>query len=147
MTAIQSFDKWAFSLDLKHFAPHEIRFLGGSHHLPKGRASGKNTLPPRALWQNIVPVLRAADIARAELGSPIRILSAYRSPEYNRAIGGAKYSRHLQFDALDLAPMDGRVTTLYRILRRLRKEGVFTGGIGKYSTFVHIDNRGHFADW
>lgn len=147
MTAIQSFDKWAASLGLRYFSPHEIRFLGGSHYLPTGRTAGKNTLPPRPLWQNIVPALRAADMARAELGSPIRILSAYRSPEYNRAIGGAKYSRHLQFDALDLAPMDGRVTTLHRLLKRLRKEGIFTGGIGKYSTFVHIDHRGHCADW
>lgn len=147
MTAIQKFDAWAETLGLKYFAPHELRFLGSSHYAARGKASGKNYLPPKELWPNIVRVARAADLARAELGSPIRILSAFRSPEYNRAIGGAKYSRHLQFDALDLAPMDGKVATLHRIVKRLRKEGVFCGGIGRYPSFVHIDNRGHVADW
>jgi hypothetical protein len=147
MTANQRFDTWAAGLNLKHFAPHELRFLGGSHYLPTGRAAGKNTLPPRALWENIAPVAKAADLARAELGSAMRILSAYRSPEYNLAVGGARFSRHLQFDALDLAPVNGQVATLHRILVRLRRAGIFTGGIGRYPSFVHIDARGHNVDF
>ena len=147
MSTVEKFDKWAAGLELDHFSPHELRFMGGSHYDPRSKAYGLNDLPPRALWDNIANVAKAADMARGELGSPIRVLSAYRSPEYNRAIRGARASRHLQFDALDLAPMDGRVATLHRILVRLRKQGVFTGGIGRYPSFVHIDNRGTAADW
>lgn len=147
MTPTQKFDTWAAGLGLQHFAPHELRYMGDSHYRAAGRASGLNTLPPRALWDNMASVAQAADMARGELGTPIRILSAYRSPEYNRAIGGARASRHLQFDALDLMPTDGRVATLHRILVRLRKQGVFAGGIGRYPSFVHIDARGVAADW
>jgi len=147
MTTQQRFDQLMSGLKLRYFAPHEIRFFGGSHYLPKGRASGLNTLPPRNLWANMIPVIRAADEAREIMGSPIRILSAYRSPEYNRAVGGARFSRHLQFDALDLAPMNGHVATLHTILKKLRSVGLFTGGIGRYSSFVHLDNRGTNTDW
>jgi ribosomal protein L17 len=48
------FDAWAESLGLEFFQPHELRFLGGSHYLPKGKASGKNTLPPKAMLANMV---------------------------------------------------------------------------------------------
>ena len=147
MSTVEKFDKWASGLGLDHFSPHELRFMGGSHYDPRSSAYGLNELPPQALWENIAPVAMAADIARDELGAPIRILSGYRSPAYNRAIRGAKHSRHLHFDALDLAPMRGSVAGLHRILTRLRKQGIFTGGIGKYASFVHIDNRGTVADW
>lgn len=147
MTSIEKFDKWAEELDLDFFNPHELRFMGGSHYDPRSKAYGLNELPPKELWENIAQIAIAADTARGQFGAPIRILSGYRSPAYNKAIRGAKHSRHLQFDALDLAPMRGSVAGLHRILKRLRKEGAFTGGIGRYSTFIHIDNRGHIADW
>lgn len=147
MSAVENFDKWAEGLDLDHFRPHELRFMGGSHYDPRSTAYGLNELPPQALWENIAPVAMAADIARDELGAPLRILSGYRSPAYNRAIRGAVFSRHLHFDALDLAPMRGSPAALHRILNRLRKQGIFTGGIGRYANFVHIDNRGSVADW
>lgn len=145
---IKSFDKWYDAmLALSHFRAHELRFLGGSHHDPRSKAHDLNTLPPRELWGRIMVPAGVADMARELHGSPIRILSAYRSPAYNKAVGGAKYSRHLQFDALDLCPMDGRVMALVRTLKRLRREGHFTGGIGVYPSFVHIDNRGSNVDF
>lgn len=147
MTSIERFDKWAEGLELDWFQPYELRFMGGSHYDPRSKAYGLNILPPKELWKNIAKIAVAADTARGELGSPISILSGYRSPAYNKAIRGARHSRHLQFDALDLAPMRGNVASLHRILKRLRKEGLFCGGIGRYSTFIHIDNRGHIADW
>jgi hypothetical protein len=145
--SVATFDKFAESLGLRYFAPHELRFLGGSHYDHRSRAAGLNTLPPPELWKNIIPVAQAADEAREIFGSPIRILSGYRSPEYNRAVGGARYSRHMQFDALDLAPMNGHVATLHTILRRLRARGAFTGGIGRYAGFIHIDARGQNVDF
>jgi hypothetical protein len=136
----QAFDEFILTLELKHFAPHEVRFLGGQHY-SHGRAQGLNTLPPRSPWKNIIPALRAADAARAVLGGPIRILSAYRSPAYNTAIGGAKASRHLTFHALDLTPLNHTPTQLRTILRQIRAQQVFTGAIGTYPTFIHIDTR------
>jgi hypothetical protein len=141
------FDAFIASLNLLHFRPHEVRFLGGSHYDQRSSAHGLNTLPPRSLWKNIIPALRAADNARYLLGGPIRILSAYRSPAYNTAIGGASKSLHMTFHALDLAPLSHSPTALRKILRDLRKKQIFTGGIGTYATFIHIDNRGTNVDF
>lgn len=40
---------------------------------------------------------------RDRLGKPLIIRSAYRSPEHNRAVGGAPASKHLQATAFDIA--------------------------------------------
>jgi zinc D-Ala-D-Ala carboxypeptidase len=37
------------------------------------------------------------------LGNPLIVRSAYRSPEHNRAVGGAKRSKHLTGTAFDIA--------------------------------------------
>lgn len=149
MTAkqIEEFDAWVASLGLKHFQPHEVRFLGNSHYA-SGKAQGKNGLPPKDIRSRLVPVLRAADEARERLGVSIMILSAYRAPAYNKAIGGAKASRHMECDALDLGAPKVPTAKLRKVLKQLRKEGYFTGGMGlKYPSFVHIDNRGTNVDF
>lgn len=104
-----------------------------------------NSDPPRALWPSLLAVVKVADEARHRLGKPLRINSAYRSPAYNRSLpGAAKNSVHTQGGALDLS---GSPATLHRILKEMRAEGLFRGGIGKYRTFVHVDVRGRNADW
>lgn len=144
---IEESDSWVATLGLQHFQPHEVRFLGNSHYA-SGKAQGKNGLPPKSIRSRLVPVLRAADEARKRLGVSIIILSAYRAPAYNKAIGGAKFSRHMECDALDLAAPKASTAKLRAVLKELRKEGWFTGGMGlKYPSFVHIDNRGANVDF
>jgi len=144
---IEEFDAWVLGLGLLHFKPHEVRFLGNSHYA-SGKAQGLNALPPKAKRNKLKPVLLAADEARQRLGTSVVILSAYRSPAYNKAIGGAKFSRHVECDALDIAAPKVPVTRLRAVLKQLRKEGYFTGGLGlKYPGFVHLDNRGANVDF
>lgn len=147
MKAIEEFDAWVETLNLRHIKPHEVRFLGNAHY-SAGKAAGLNTLPPKSMRARLVPVLRAADEARERLGAGLIILSSYRSPAYNAAIGGAKASRHMQCDALDVAVPKLPVTKLRAMLKQLRKEGYFKGGLGlKYPNFVHLDNRGTNVDF
>ena len=147
MKAIEEFDAWVASLGLRHFKAHEVRFLGNSHYAP-GKAQGLNALPPKALRARLVPVLRAADEARERMGTSVIILSGYRSPAYNAAIGGAKASRHMECDALDIAAPGVPVAKLRAVLKDLRKVGFFRGGLGlKYPGFVHLDNRGTNVDF
>ena len=40
---------------------------------------------------------------RDRLGKPLIVRSAYRSPEHNRAVGGAPASKHMQGTAFDIA--------------------------------------------
>lgn len=70
---------------------------------------------------------------------PIRLISGYRSPEYNRLLrskgsGVAKNSYHLKAMAADIhiSGVDNR--RLYQTAREIR-----AGGAGRYSKFVHVD--------
>lgn len=72
---------------------------------------------------------------------PITVLSAYRTSDWNRKIGGAKHSQHVVGRALDLKPPKGlTVREFYNLIYANHREfGIF--GIGLYRTFVHVDIR------
>ena len=140
----QSFTDWFNAQKFRHFGPGEF-----TTYFAAVRKGVRNSTPPRKLWDNLVPTLRIVDALRGHLGKPCRILSSYRSPEYNRAVGGAPQSQHLQFNALDITFDGVRSGIVYAVLQAWRKEGKFTGGLGFYpsSGFVHIDTRGSNATW
>lgn len=85
---------------------------------------------------------------RHELGDrPVRIISWYRSPSYNRRIGGARFSQHMTARATDFSrewiDSVGRQrfkTVADRIWSR--------GGLGTYPYgSMHTDSRGYRARW
>jgi uncharacterized protein YcbK (DUF882 family) len=78
---------------------------------------------------------------RAIWDSSIIINSAYRTVAYNKSIGGASKSQHLEGKALDLQPPKGiTVVDFYNTLKSNYKE-LGIRGLGKYSTFIHCDIR------
>jgi len=83
------FAEFVRSLNLAHFTPDELSVLGAAHSRSGHPGYGLNTLPPEELWPNIALAIRLLERLRSELGKPIRILSACRSPRYNTAVGGA----------------------------------------------------------
>ena len=129
---------------MKHFHPREITSQG-----ERVRNGVQNSLPPESKWEAIVPTLWIADLARREHGFSLIITSAYRSPAYNAAVGGASQSQHLANTALDLIPGGGTVDDLYSRLLEMRLGLAFKGGLGLYrsSGFVHLDTRGTNARW
>lgn len=80
---------------------------------------------------------------RAVVGAPLVVASAYRTPEHNRAVGGARYSQHVQGYALDLVPPKGMtVAALLGFVKAVASEADSAiRGIGLYRTFVHVDTR------
>jgi hypothetical protein len=78
-------------------------------------------------------------------GVRLDITSAYRSPEYNRRVGGARNSQHVQGKACDIlwptADRAGRI----RFLELAIQAGF--NGIGTYDNFIHVDTRGYKATW
>lgn len=90
------------------------------------------------------PLLTAFEWIRDRCGFPICISSAYRTPAYNKAIGGARYSQHCEGCALDLMPCGAhqkvKLESLQEAVKDCRGEGLISG-IGYYRDFVHIDVR------
>jgi len=131
--------------DIRHFKWHEFLIKGGSH-----AANGLNTDPPEHLWENVVPLARALDEFRDQIGVPVVLTSVYRSPAYNARIGGATRSQHMAFTAADFKVVGagaGGTATWANRMKAIRAGGLFEGGIGTYNTFVHIDVRGTRANW
>lgn len=108
----------------------------------------KNELPPKRYWNRIRKPLQIAEALQEELGVPLkRINSAYRSPKYNAACpGAASNSYHTRNMALDLV-FDCSPKEAARAVKKLRSRGDFKGGLGVYSSFIHIDCRGRNANW
>lgn len=143
---VQAFRDFMAPLRLRHFQPQEFLALG-SGHFGSGAAHGLNTAPPESLWPNIVPTALVLDALRDRLGAPLRINSAYRSPAYNSAIGGESRSWHMQFRACDITADGVSPQKVADTARKMRDEGLFLGGIGRYAGFTHIDTRGANVDW
>ncbi|MFM2045240.1 MAG: hypothetical protein RLY86_3816 [Pseudomonadota bacterium] len=145
----QRFEAYIGSLGLRYFKPYEFLVKGNQHANAQSPAFGLNQDPPEELWPNIGPTAQVLDELRHRLKAPIVFASVYRSPAYNRAIGGAAASLHMQFMAVDFVV---RATTTgpqdwAALLRELRQQGMFRGGIAAYPTFVHVDTRGHDSNW
>ncbi len=89
------------------------------------------------------PLVAVFEAIRAECGClPIMVNSAFRTPEHNRRIGGARHSQHVQGRALDLSPPSGwTVDRFYELIREYAWRLPDLKGIGRYGTFVHVDVR------
>jgi hypothetical protein len=104
----------------------------------------------------------------------LNIMSGYRTPYYNQAIGNVKYSRHVYGGAADIfidenprdetmddLNRDGRIdfkdaAIIYEIIDGLYGKKIYerlTGGLARYKKtsyhgpFVHVDVRGFRARW
>lgn len=78
---------------------------------------------------------------------PVKIMSGYRPRAYNAKIGGATFSQHIyeltpSSVAADVICARGTPAEWYRFL-----DSLHPGGLGKYDSFVHCDNRPVHARW
>jgi uncharacterized protein YcbK (DUF882 family) len=93
----------------------------------------------------IIRIARVMEEVRARLGDrPIRVNSWYRDPASNRAVGGARFSRHMSGDAIDFVVIGIHSYTVYD---RLNRWWGSRGGLASSSIFTHIDARGYYARW
>jgi uncharacterized protein YcbK (DUF882 family) len=141
---MSTFNDWFESQKFRNFSASEFE-----SYFATQRKGVKNSQPPKQLWKNIVPTLRIVDELRESFDKPCSILSSYRSPDYNKTVGGVPLSEHMEFKALDIAFDGVSPQRVYDRLIEWRKAGKFTGGLGLYLTsgFVHIDKRGNNATW
>lgn len=117
---------------------------GPSPNLAWNEMACKNGAAYPLEWRKSQAVLlsRLFEVIRREAGNkPITVLSAYRTFDWNKKIGGAPNSQHLSGRALDLRPPDGHsVQSFFDLIRLLPKSNGLRG-LGLYKTFIHIDIR------
>jgi zinc D-Ala-D-Ala carboxypeptidase len=102
----------------RNFSPAEIACRG----------TGQLKLHPDALDK-----LQAL---RDRLGKPLILRSAYRSPEHNRAVGGAPRSKHMDGTAFDIAMSNHDPVAFEAAAREV---GFLGFGYYPRSGFMHID--------
>lgn len=131
------------SLKLKNITP---RMVIEPHF--KCRRGIKNELPPKKMWKTIAPTLKALDEICQKSGIKVKkIISAYRSPKYNRAVRGNRGSYHMQNNAIDVTFSNVSNWRAAKTIKEFRNSGEFKGGVGTYRSFIHIDTRGENASW
>jgi hypothetical protein len=83
---------------------------------------------------------------RSYFASPAKVLSAYRTPQYNAQVGGVAHSQHCYGAAADIAVKGHTPEEVADYARKLMPDW---GGVGIYHDqgFTHIDVRESKADW
>ncbi len=82
------------------------------------------------------PALDKLQALRDRLGKPLIVRSAYRSPEHNRAVGGATRSKHLDGAAFDIAMANHDPVAFEAAAREV---GFLGFGFYPRSGFIRVD--------
>jgi uncharacterized protein YcbK (DUF882 family) len=113
---------------------------------------------PVAYYDRLNRLFSQLDIVRGLYGGPLQVVSGYRTLEYNRRIGGALASQHMEGTAADIRPITdpALLGPAVELLNTLIKSNLarlpLLGGIGHYpGRWMHLDvrtkNAGHIATW
>lgn len=116
-----------------------------SEHFTWMEAACHNGTPvPPELRGNALDLAKMLERIRAFFGGVLVPVSWYRTPAYNKAIGGAPLSQHMTGGAVDIRPghlrdLAGLMFCIDTMLERLELPEL--GGYGKYPAWVHLDVR------
>lgn len=103
---------------------------------------------PAELLPNVKGLAEQLQILRNALDESIHINSGYRTPSYNKKVGGKPASQHLQARAADITVKSKTPKQLAAFIEKMISEGKLKiGGIGLYPGFVHVDTRKVKARW
>ena len=81
---------------------------------------------------------KVLDPLREKIGA-IRITSGYRTPAYNKQIGGATNSQHCKGEAVDLQPLQTNIEEVFSlIIREFPYDQVILEKNNKGSKWIHI---------
>ena len=108
---------------MKHFTEKELGIEGANAIIKKN--------------MNIL-VDKVLDPLREKIGA-IRITSGYRTPAYNKQIGGATNSQHCKGEAVDLQPLKSNIEEVFSlIIREFKYDQVILEKNNKGSKWIHI---------
>ena len=110
---------------------------------------------PAKYVQNVHKLACYLQVLRDFYAKPIQVVSGYRTPAYNKRIGGAKNSQHMYAKAADIHMEGVPAVQLTATINGLIRLGLMkNGGIGVYPKrfhrrhdWVHYDIRDTPAYW
>ena len=115
----------------------EVKYFRQSEFDSEDREGSGANMKPRVVFM--------LDALRGLMGRPFVVNSGFRTPEHNKAEGGAPLSGHLTGEAVDVKTRGWTDRERCDFIIYAVKLG-FTGiGIGK--TFIHIDTKPRRASW
>ncbi len=103
---------------------------------------------PLKFYKNAIDLITELELVRRIWKKPISILSGYRTPAWNKKVGGAKKSMHLTASACDIVVATIPAKEVADAIEAGIADGAFHfGGLGRYKSFVHLDTRPGKARW
>lgn len=106
------------------------------------------TKVPAELMPNLRELAKNLQVLRDDIGEPIHVNSGYRTPAYNKKVGGKPASYHPKAMASDITAKSFTPKRLAARIEKLIASGKMKqGGIGIYPGFTHYDVRGTKARW
>ena len=104
---------------------------------------------PLKVLHNVQKLANQLQALRNVVGTPIKINSGYRCPDYNdNVVKGAKNSQHKLGKASDIVIADMTPQETFELVDLLINEGeLLQGGLSVYATFTHYDIRKIKARW
>lgn len=143
--SLAKYDRWLAGQGLSAVVPMEgLTRSATDWRKCKGQAYA---VPPKEYWPAIAPTLRLLEDEIKPLVGPVRVDSGWRSPKINACVGGAKASKHMTYQALDLTPLSPitREELIVRLCTFHRDHGAkYNMGLGIYNgTRFHIDTGGY----
>lgn len=99
--------------------------------------NGISNQPTKDALDNLVYTAQQMELVRTLLGTPIIVDSAYRSPEVNKLVKGAKNSQHKEGKAVDfISPKYG---TPKDIVAKIKASNIqYDQLIHEFNSWVHI---------
>lgn len=127
------------ALNVYSYTKDGTKFLSSNFRVREFRC--KDDTDPIFVDSDLVDILQKV---RDHFGKAVTITSAFRTASHNKKVGGATYSQHLYGKAADIK-VSGVAPSVVADFAETLMPG--TGGIGRYSTFTHVDVRKVKSRW
>lgn len=127
------------AINVYSYAKDGTKFLSKNFRVREFRC--QDDTDPIFIDSDLVDVLQKV---RDRFGKAVTITSAFRTASRNKKVGGAPYSQHCYGKAADIKVSGVAPNKVAEYVETLMPN---TGGIGRYSTFTHVDVRATKSRW
>ena len=127
------------ALNVYSYTKDGTKFLSKNFRVREFRC--KDDTDPIFIDSDLVDVLQKV---RDHFGKAVTITSAFRTASHNKKVGGATYSQHCYGKAADIKVSGVAPSRVAAYVETLMPN---SGGIGRYSTFTHVDVRKTKSRW